>query len=44
MSYPNHLSSRYSAGVDQANPLPPFNASREFAKLGQQVLIAAAKA
>ena len=44
MSYPNHLTSQCSAGGDHANPLPPFNASREFAKFGQRVLIAAAKA
>ena len=44
MSYPNHLSSRCLVGGDHANPLPPFHASREFAKFGQRVLIAAAKA
>ena len=44
MSYPNHLSSRCLVGGDHANPLPPFLASREFARFGQRALIAAAKA
>ena len=47
MSYPNHLSSRVQrclVGGDHANPLPPFHASREFARFGQRALIAAAKA
>ena len=44
MSYPNHLSSRCPVGGDHGNPLPPFHASKEFAKFGQRALIAAAKA
>ena len=44
MSQPTHLSSRCIAGGDLANPLPPYNVSRELAQFGQRVLIAAAEA
>jgi hypothetical protein len=44
MSHPTHLSSRFLAGGDHANPPPPSNVSREFAQFGQRVLVAAAEA